>query len=536
MSAPEAAPVVKRSRWRYWVLAVVIALALAGITALWAVPSEDWERANRVAFTLMIVQLTVVLLALWLLILSGLRWWQRIVLLLVFASIPFAAIRNVHFTGDMVPLLDFRWQPTQDEILEGSRQARTQAAGSAIQLGDARSAEFAEYRGRNREGVIHGLALAPNWRDDPPRLVWKKPIGGGYAAFAISGNLAVTIEQRRDEEAIVAYDTATGNERWVHAYPAFFKETLGGDGPRATPTIAGGDVYALGATGILNCLEAATGHVKWTVDILEDNDNVIWGMSGSPLVYDKLVVVNPGAQRESAKGSALVAYDRASGQPVWQSGTTRAGYSSPMLAQLAGHRQVILFDGEQVGGYDAANGKLLWSYPWEKTLNGINVAQPIVLDGDRVFISSGYDIGCTMLKITESKGEWSVEDLWNPKNDHPTNKKLRAKFSNPIAYKGYIYGLDDGILVCLDEKTGTRKWKEGRFGHGQMLRSDDKLLVLSESGKLALVEATPVGFRDLGSIAVLKGEKTWNNPAVADGKVFVRNHLEMACYDLRRAE
>src|SRR5207253_1242770 len=148
-------------------------------------------------------------------------------------------------------------------------------------------------------------------------LLWRQPCGGGYAGFAVAGNLAVTIEQRRDQEAVVAYDTATGRERWAYAYPAQFTEQLGGPGPRATPTIAGRDVCSLGATGHLVCLDAATGQLKWAVDILTDNQNLTWGMSGSPLVYDNVVVVNPGAQTEAAKGRAVVAYHRATGKEIW---------------------------------------------------------------------------------------------------------------------------------------------------------------------------------------------------------------------------
>src|SRR5262249_14154758 len=146
----------------------------------------------------------------------------------------------------------------------------------------------------------------------------------------------VTIEQRRDDEAVVCYGAATGHERWVHQYPAHFSEPLGGDGPRATPTIADGDVYSLGATGWLKRLDGATGKVKWETNILADNDNIQWGMSGSPLVYDRFVVVNPGAQRESARGRAIVAYDREAGNPLWSGGARRAGYSSPQLATLCG--------------------------------------------------------------------------------------------------------------------------------------------------------------------------------------------------------
>src|SRR5262249_3781239 len=156
-------------------------------------------------------------------------------------------------------------------------------------------------------------------------------------------------------------------------------------------------------------------------NILEDNDNVAWGMSGSPLVFDNAVVVNPGTQRSSAEGRALVAYDRLTGTELWRSGNTRAGYSSPMLATLAGRRQIVLFDGEELGGYDAQSGTKLWRFPWV-TQQGINVAQPLVLEGDRLFVSSGYGVGCALLQIGESSGRWSARQIWHTKN-------MRCKFT-----------------------------------------------------------------------------------------------------------
>jgi outer membrane protein assembly factor BamB len=227
------------------------------------------------------------------------------------AGIVVVSVRKVIFTGDLVPIVELRWWQTRDTLLEENRRQQAQTGPpAAVELSTEASADFPEYRGRGRTGIVSGPPLTHDWKGHPPPCLWRQPVGGGYAAFAVAGNAAVTIEQRRNREAVVCYDTATGKERWTHAYPARFTETLGGEGPRATPTIADGQVYALGATGMLTCLELKSGTVRWSVNILSDNDNVPWGMSGSPLVYDQVVVVNPGVQRPSAKGRALVAYDR----------------------------------------------------------------------------------------------------------------------------------------------------------------------------------------------------------------------------------
>jgi outer membrane protein assembly factor BamB len=527
MSATEV-PAARRGGafFRVWLPLLILALAATAVALLWSVLKPEWDRGVRIFNTELIVVGTGLLLLLWLLCFSGLRWWLRVGTVLVLAGAAFGTIRSVEVTGDMEPVVHFRWSRTPAELLEAHRRqhgpsvAPMQAAAAA-----PRATDYPEYRNRQRDGIVTGPALARDWKTNPPRQLWRQPVGGGYASFALVGDAAVTIEQRREDEAVVCYDTATGQERWAHAYLAFFTERLGGDGPRATPTIAGGDVYALGATGRLTCLDLVSGQPRWSVEIL-DNDpknNIPWGMSGSPLVYDQVVVVNPGKQTEAAAGRALVAYDRATGKPIWSGGETRAGYSSPMLATLAGRRQVLLFDGEELGGYDAADGSKLWRLGWT-THMGINVAQPLVLEGDRVFISSGYSVGCALVQIAEAGGQWTAQPLWK-------NTLMRCKFTSPVARAGYLYGLDDGVLVCLDQHTGDRKWKGGRYGHGQLLLSDDLLVILSESGKLVLVEATPEGHRELGSIAALDG-KTWNHLALADGKAYVRNHREMACYDL----
>ncbi|HEV3204985.1 MAG TPA: PQQ-binding-like beta-propeller repeat protein [Gemmataceae bacterium] len=524
VTVPGSSPTIRHATWRFWFPFVGAVLAALALAAIWAWPDrEGYILADRVFSTLIIVTLTLLVLFVWGLAFSRYRWFILVAGILIIGAV-LGSVRHVRFTGDMIPIVQFRWDKTADDLLEEHRaNPEYQKNVPPIDLASNDAVSYGEYRGRNRDGVVEGPALARDWQAQAPRLLWRQPVGGGYASFAIAGNAALTIEQRRDQEAVVCYDTATGKERWKHEYAAHFSEALGGPGPRATPTIAGTEVFSLGAQGMLVCMELATGKVKWSVNILQDNDNVSWAMSGSPLVLDKLVIVNPGAQKGSASGKALMALDRVTGKPTWTSGTTRAGYSSPMVATLAGHRQILLFDGDQVGGFDTEKGRELWHFKWE-TMNGINVAQPLVLPDNRVFISTAYGVGCALLKVTEKEGQWSVAPIWQ-------NKNMRCKMSSPIYYGGHIYGLDEGILACLDAASGARQWREGRYGHGQLLLTGDLLLILSETGKLALVEANPERFRELGKIEALDG-KTWNVPALVEGKVFIRNTNEMACYDL----
>jgi outer membrane protein assembly factor BamB len=532
-SRPKTSP--RKSFFRVWFPLVLIGLGvLAGVGAqLW--PNEDWVPAYRNVAGWFIGFVTLLGLACWLVFLSGLRWYQSLgglaLLVVLLTGTSMACVRKVELTGDIAVIFHFRWEETAkeklDRFLAGQKEGPPPAAVQASAGGET---DFPAYRGRNRDGVVPSPLLARDWNVQPPRQVWPShAVGGGYAAFAVAGNAAVTIEQREDEdgnpeEVIACYDTATGKQRWTYAYRALFEEFMGGPGPRATPTIDGDDVFSLGATGQLVCLELRSGKYKWSVNVLKDNDNLKWGMSGSPLVYDEVVVVNPGAQRPSARGRAVVAYHRVTGKEVWRAGEARAAYASPMLATLAGEHQVLIFDAEGLAGYDAKKGKELWRYPWV-TQEGINVAQPIVLEGDRVFISSGYGVGGAMLQVSQSEGKWSVRALW-------TSLKMACKFSSPVAYQGYLYGLSEGTLVCLDQETGEPQWRGERYAHGQLLRSGGLLLVLGEKGQLALVEATPDGYRQLGYLPrALKG-KTWNNPALANGRAYLRNHSEMACYEL----
>jgi outer membrane protein assembly factor BamB len=519
-------PPRKASFLRVGLPLVLLALYAAALAAVWNWPDPEWARVYRVVTTGFATVLLVLLLALWFVAFSGVAWWLRLatvaagIVALVF--LPGALIRDMHFSGDMVPVVHFRWERPPSPLLADPSGATLPPLTGLVGDGPG---DYPGYRGRRRDGVVEGPELTT------AREVWRHPCGGGYAGFAVAGNALVTIELVGDREAVVCYDTATGRPHWSYDYPnSDFREAMGGDGPRATPTVADGVVYSLGATGQLVCLDAATGKVRWQHNILEGNDNLPWGMSGSPLVYDRFVVVNPGSQQHTAKDSALTAFDRQTGEPAWTSGSARAGYSSPMLATLVGTRQVVLFDGKGLGGYDADKGTELWRYEW-KTQQGINVAQPIVLPGDRLFVTSGYGVGCDMLQVALDDGQWSVKSAWGDKK----NLKMRCQFTSPVADDHYLYGLDMGVLVCLDQATGERKWRGERYGHGQLLRSGGQLLILAEDGDLALVRATGDGNHELWRVHALEG-KTWNYPTLAGGRAYVRNDHEMACYDLTPAE
>jgi outer membrane protein assembly factor BamB len=521
---------------RRWFRQVVLPLLLLGLpVALWFLPAAwAWADLDPGALFAMNmvrmwgVMLSPLLLLLWLFVFSGFAWLTRFALLVVAIGLVTGVILSAEWdvTGNLgMTVRRWRWQPKAADLLAQHRSEHADASGlPAIDLTVDPADSFPRYRGGAGDGSVRDLKLASDWAASPPKQLWLQPVGGGFAGFAVAGNVAITIEQRGDDEAVVCYDRATGRERWAHAYPAAFRHPTG-SGPRATPTIADGDVYSMGATGILVCLDGKTGKEKWTVDILEDNKakGVTWGMTSSPLVLGELVIVNPGIDPDNNAGQALAAYRRDDGKRAWATGKYQAGYSSPQRARLAGREQVLLFDGGGLAGFEPKTGKELWRHPWQ-TFQDMNIIQPLVLSGDRVFISSETNNGCALLQVKRSANGFAVEELW-------ANKNLCSKFANPVATGGHIYGLSTGYLVCLDAQTGERRWRGKHYGHGQVLAVGAALIVLSDQGALALVAADPERFRELGRLEVFK-DKTWNTPALAGRQLFVRNDTKMACYEL----
>jgi outer membrane protein assembly factor BamB len=442
------------------------------------------------------------------------------VVLVIAASAALFRARGV--SGDVIPVLEWRWAGRNIEALTEStlKTPELTSATGGDEFGNS-PGNYPQFLGPKRNASINGFKLARDWSKHPPRLLWRQPIGVGWSAFAVVGNSAITQEQRGEQEMVVCYDLKSGQVKWRHSDSTEYKSAVTGDGPRATPTIVRNRVYTLGATGILNCLDLATGAGIWSKNIFTDNDAQMnqWGASCSPLVLDSLVVVSAGR----SKGRSLVAYHKDTGEFVWSGGSDPAGYSSPLITTLAGQPQILIFNRGNVVAHDPLTGQILWQHPWPEGTEC--VAQPVPLPGDRVLVTSGYGIGCKLFQIRrDEQNNWRADLVWE------TNR-LKAKFTNVVYRDGYIYGLDDGILVCLDLANGERKWKRGRYGHGQVILVNDLLLVQSENGDVVLVEVNPNAHKELSRISAVGG-KTWNNPALAGPFLLVRNDREAACYEL----
>jgi outer membrane protein assembly factor BamB len=413
-------------------------------------------------------------------------------------------------------------QPAQPTAPPISQPAPATAAVGTPAVGMP-AAYWTDFRGPRRDGAYREGPIRADWPAAGLTPLWKQPIGGGYASFVIAGGRAFTIEQRGHEEVATAYDVATGRELWANRWTALFAETLGGDGPRATPTWFDGRVYALGGAGELRALDATTGGTIWRTNILGDSaaTNLQWGMSASPLIVDDTVVVLPGGRSDQS----VVAYDRRTGARRWSALSDQAAYVSPMLVTLAGVRQILIVTALRLAGITADRGELLWEYPWPAP-NGIAAAQPIVIGDNRVYLSTGYGTGAAVVELAKTGDRFSVREVWR-------GITMKNRFAAAVLRDGYIYGLDEAILACIDAATGTLKWKGGRYGYGQVVLAGDHLIVLTEDGDLALVGATPERHQEIARFHVLDG-KTWNHPALAGGYLLVRNLAEMAAFDLRR--
>lgn len=379
-------------------------------------------------------------------------------------------------------------------------------------------AEWAGFRGALRDGVVRGVRIETDWAKSPPVELWRRPVGPGWSSFAVNGDLVYTQEQRGEDEIVSCYRLSTGEPVWMHGDPVRFYESNGGAGPRGTPAVNAGRVYTVGATGIVNALDAGTGAVLWSRNGAADSgaELPIWGFTSSPLVVDDLVIV--------ALSGRLVAYDVVSGNPRWLGPTGGAGYSSPHLMTIGGVAQVLLLRGSRTVSVAPADGTLLWEHSWQPSAS---IVQPaLTADGD-VLINTADAMGgqgMRRLAVAHTPAGWTVEERW-------TTRGLKPYFNDFIVHKGHAYGFDGTILASIDIENGERKWKGGRYGTGQLvvLPGQDLLLVLSEEGELALVNATPDKFTEVARFKAIEG-KTWNHPALVGDVLLVRNGEEMAAF------
>ncbi len=532
-----------RSRkWLRFIFPALVIVLSGGVFAFAIIGTRlhlDTDETMGMYFAMLWLSLPIgiLLLGVWWVFFSGIRWRYRfgvlVLLLPIGPALWFSTVRSVELTtvgGLMLPVLHFAWEPTTlQQFDDYQKQAKSDGLPPVnLTIGPD---DFPRFRGVKADGIIAHLKLQTDWAKYPPQELWRHPVVGGYSGVAVAGNVVVTMEQRGHQEVVVCYDRATGRQRWNFAYDAYHKDVMG-DGPRSTPTIHDGLIFTLGATGYLMCFDGE-GKQKWATNILRDcrAKNIQWGLTGSPLIVNDLVVAHAGIDPDNRFDAALVAYEYKTGVKRWARGNRRAGYSSPQLAKLGGMWQILLFDGEALAGIDPLDGRELWMFPWATDMQQ-NMSQPVVIGDDRVFISSEVKNGCALLRVTAPRKDakdWSVTPVWRKE------KKLAARFSNPVTDGTHIFGLHNvrGFLMCLDAKDGSVKWEGEEYGPGQMLLVDDVLLIVSDQGEVSLVQTDSAAANVLARYRAFAG-KTWNTPAIAGDHLFIRNQFEIACFKLPR--
>ncbi|MDQ3134820.1 MAG: PQQ-like beta-propeller repeat protein [Acidobacteriota bacterium] len=424
-------------------------------------------------------------------------------------------LRTGGLTGDGASDFAWRWSQTPEERLLA--QAGDEPAALPSSSSSEAGADWPGFRGVERDGVVRGVRIATDWSQSPPKEMWRRPVGPGWSSFAVRGDRLYTQEQRGEDEVVACYNAANGQAVWTHRDAARFYESNGGAGPRGTPTLSDGRVYTLGATGILNVLDAGDGAVVWSRNAASDTGAKLpgWGFASSPLVIDDVVVV--------ATAGTLAAYDLATGEPRWVGPQGGGGYSSPHRVTLGGVTQIVLMSGPGAVSVAPADGKLLWQHP---LMSNARIVQPAVTADGNLLVSEGEGSYMYRIAVARGAGGWTVEERW-------TSEGLKPYFSDFVVHDGHAYGFDGSALACIDLKDGARKWEGGSYGSGQLvlLPEQNVLLVVSEKGELALVGAAPDRFAELARFPAIKG-KTWNHPALAGDVLLVRNGEEMAAFRL----
>jgi outer membrane protein assembly factor BamB len=518
-----------RARWSDRLLLPLLCAAI-GIAMIFLV-DPSFRQKGLVIYGLPAVTTAWVV---WLAVGSALSWPVRRVGLVLLFLLCWGACttgRLDEFDSAINPAPSFRWTPTAEQQFLAERAAQQPNTPQETPTEKMpQVAEWPGFRGADRQARLTGFRIDTDW-STPPRELWRHRVGPGWSSFAVAGDRLYTQEQRGDDETVVCYDTKTGKERWVRANAGTrFTEIFAGAGPHSTPTFHEGKVYALGAKGKLECLDAATGKRIWSLDIAKEANGKIpqWGFSASPLVAKGLVSVFAGG----TGGKSVLAYDSETGKPAWAAGDGLNSYASTQIVRLGGMEQIVVSSGEELTAFDPTTGKVLWKHEWPMSMNLARCLQTPVINDSDILFSTGFSKGTRRLHVAKKGDAWAAEEVW-------TTPKISPYFNDLVVHDGYIYGFDGNFFTCVSLEDGESKWRARGYGSGQVLLLADQglLLVLSEKGQVALLKATPDKHTVLGKFTALKLEgKTWNHPVIAGGKLFVRNGEEMACFEMRPAK
>jgi len=371
-----------------------------------------------------------------------------------------------------------------------------------------RAEDWPQWRGPTRNGISAEKGFRDTWPASGPVTAWKAKVGLGFSSFVVSQGRVFTMGHAEGKDTVWSFDTATGKEVWKHSYPAELGDKYYEGGTTGTPTVDGNRLYVLSKWGDVFCFEAASGKVVWSKNIQKETRAPIpdWGFTGAPLVHENLLVLNV--------GDAGVALDKQTGKLIWDSADKNSGYSTPLPVQRNGQWVAWIGSGSSYVAVNLRDGKEAARIRWV-TEYGVNASDPII-DGDRIFLCTGYGKGAALFKL----GAGEPEQVWK-------TKKLRTQLNPAVLFNGHLYGVDGdttekAALKCLDLETGAEKWSQPAFGSGGVVIADGKLIALSGTGELMIAPAATSGFKPTARAQVLGG-KCWTAPVLANGQVYCRN-------------
>lgn len=396
----------------------------------------------------------------------------------------------------------------------------------AVKTG-SRSGDWPQWGGPSRDFTSPSTGLASTWPEGGPRRLWSRELGDGYSAIAAEGGRLYTMYRRGENEVAVALDATTGKTVWEYAYAAPFTKDYdmsNGPGPHATPLVVGDLVFTSGATSRLYALDKRTGRPVWSRDLIREFNGTIRpnGYSCSPLAYRDLVIMQVGG-----KGSALLALRQKDGSEVWRQGDYRNSTSSPIIINLDGEEQLVAFLYGEVVGLRPASGEVLWSHAHE-TDYGLNTSTPVWGAENLLFLSSGYNGGSRVLRLTKQEGKTLVEEVW-------FHRLMRVHFGNCIRIGDRVYGSSGDFgpapLTAIDIRTGRIAWRDRSLGRASILYADGRFILLDEDGHLALAQPTPTGLQ-IQARTQLLSRVAWTAPTLVGKTLYVRDRRQILALDL----
>jgi outer membrane protein assembly factor BamB len=519
-----------RARWFERILGVLGVVGAVGIEQ--AVCHESMRGPLPIVMT---IPMAIAALALGAILfgnkLSIHRTWLAIGLAALGAGYS-ALIKTDGVWGDFSFGFDWRWnQSAEQKALSEIRQAEKRTSSQPIDsqgvLGELKLAAWPGFRGPQGDSAQRGLRFSDDWTAHPPQEIWRKRLGPAWSSFSIGADRLFTQEQRGENEAVACYDSKTGEPIWSFETPSRFFESLGGLGPRGTPTLSDGSIYALGAEGILVKLDAMDGKLVWKADLKEASgrkEPPMWGFSCSPCVESGVVIVHAGGKGD--KG--VIAFNVEDGQVAWTAPAGEMSYSTVQKIKLLDQTYLCLLSNTGAHLWEPTTGKSLYNY--EFVHQGYRACQAQVIDGNKMLIPAGMGTGTRLVEFALGDNGLEAKEVW-------TSKDMKPDYNDILVHDGNIYGFDNAIFACIGLEDGKRKWKGGRYEKGQALLLADSglILVITEKGELVLLRATSEKHQELGKIAALS-DKTWNHPVVVGDRLYVRNAQEAVCYQLATAD